>query len=316
MRVLLTGAFGNIGANAAAEIARRGHDLCCFDLPTHRNRRVERQLKTLVSFETRWGDLRDSQAVASAVQGQDIVVHLAFIIPPHSDRDPAMAEAVNIGGTQNLLKALEPQTRFIFASSVAVYGDQQHRNPPRTVDDPVQVTDLYTEQKIRCEVMVKALDQPWAILRFTAVQPLSLSNVDPLMFEVPLQQRIEFLDTRDAGLAVANAIESDAIWGKILLIGGGPACQMTYAEYLGQVLDMMGLPRLPAQAFSTSGFHTDWLDTSESQALLQYQRHDYPAFLGAMSKVLGWRTTFTRRLPGLVRWWLLRQSPYHSGKSS
>ncbi|MCI0709605.1 MAG: NAD(P)-dependent oxidoreductase [Chloroflexi bacterium] len=310
MKVLLTGAFGNIGSNAVVEIARKGYKLRCFDVPTRRNRQVAARLAREANFETVWGDLRNNEDVAKAVNGCDVVAHIAFIIPPHVDRNPDLAEAVNVGGTRNILDNLNG-AKLIFASSVATYGDMHDVPPPRRATDPQTPTDLYTEHKIQCEQMIRDSDVVWSIFRFSAVQPLHLGNVDPLMFEVPLDQRIEFLDTRDAGLAIANGVGHDEIWYKTLLIAGGKANQMVYDDYMGKIFDAMGVGRLPAQAFTTMRFHTDWMDTAESQALLQYQRYTFDEFIEELMRRLGIRRTLASKLPGIVKWWLLRQSPYY-----
>jgi UDP-glucose 4-epimerase len=310
LKVLLTGAFGNIGSNAVVEIARKGHELRCFDLPTRRNKRMAAQLAREADFEVVWGDLRNKEDVSTAVSGCDVVAHVGFIIPPHTDRNPELAEAVNVGGTRHILNSIG-DAKLIFSSSVATYGDMHDVPPPRKASDPQTATDLYTKHKIRCEQMIRESDIVWSIFRFSAVQPLNLGNVDPLMFEVPLDQRIEFLDTRDAGLAVANGVGHDDIWYKTLLIAGGKENQMLYDDYMGKIFDAMGVGRLPAEAFSTKRFHTDWMDTEESQALLQYQRYLFDEFIEELMRRLGIRRTLASLMPGVVKWWLLRQSPYY-----
>ncbi len=79
MRVLLTGAFGNVGQSALEELLRQGHRVRCFDLRTKANERAARRYGDRI--EVVWGDLRRPEEVARAVEGQDAVVHLAFIIP-------------------------------------------------------------------------------------------------------------------------------------------------------------------------------------------------------------------------------------------
>ena len=120
-----------------------------------------------------------------------------------------------------------PLSASPFTSSLHVYGRTQHLPPPRTVTDPVQPFEHYACHKVACEEMIRASGLSWAILRLAATLPLAL-KLDPGMFDVPLNNRIEYIHTRDVGLALANAVSSDDIWGKTLLIGGGPRCQFTY----------------------------------------------------------------------------------------
>jgi short-subunit dehydrogenase len=130
------------------------------------------------------------------------------------------------------------------------------------------------------------------------------------MFDVPLDNRIEYVHTRDVGLALANAASSDEIWGMTLHIGGGPRCQLTYAGMIGPILDAMGIGRLPPEAFATAQFATDWLDTGESQRLLRFQTRGLDDYVRDMSRLLGPRRLLVRLFRPMVRRALLRRSPH------
>jgi len=321
---MVTGAFGNVGESAVTELLKDGHWVRCFDLPTRANARKARKLEQFARqtpgrLEVLWGDLRQPADVARAVQDQEVVVHLAFIIPKmsatgvESEAQPELAEAVNVGGTRNLLTALEAQPtppRLIFASSLHVYGLTQHLPPPRTVADPPRPTEHYSRHKVACEEMIRVSGLQWAILRLAATLPLAI-RLDPGMFDVPLDNRIEFVHTRDVGLAIARAVRSDAVWGKTLLIGGGPRCQFRYGEMVERILDAMGVGMLPAAAFSTTPFATDWLDTAESQRLLQYQTRDLNDYVHDMVELLGPRRHLIRAFAPIVRAAVLARSPYY-----
>ncbi len=316
MNVLLTGAFGNVGTSALEELVKRGHKVRCFDLRTKANERVARRFGGRI--EVVWGDLRRPEDVAAAVQGQDVVIHLAFIIPKlsatgiESESQPDLAYAVNVGGTRNLIEALKAQPRppkIIFSSSIHVYGRTQHLPPPRTAAEPVQPTEHYSHHKIECERLVRESGLEWAIFRFAAALPLAL-KLDPGMFDVPLNNRMEFVHTRDVGLALANAVESTEIWGKVLLIGGGPRCQYIYREIVERVLDATGVGMLPEEAFGTTPFCTDWMDTAESERLLRYQQRDINDYTRDMVALMGYRRHLARVFRPIVRASLLKKSPY------
>ena len=316
MNVLLTGAFGNVGTSALEELSRQGHTVRCFDLKTRANEKRARKLGGQI--EVLWGDLRRPQDVAAAVRDQEVVVHLAFIIPKlsatgvESEDRPDWARAINVGGTRNLIeamRALSKPPRLIFASSYHVYGRTQDQPPPRTVSDPVQPIEHYAHHKVECEQMVRSSGLEWAILRLAAAMPFAM-RLDSGMFDVPLDNRIEFVHTRDVGLAIANAVSSQDVWGKILLIGGGRRCQYYYREIAQGVLDAIGVGMLPREAFSSTPFPTDWVDTAESQRLLRYQRRDLGDYIREMSALLGFRRRLIRLFRPLVRLWLLRKSPY------
>ena len=319
MRVLVTGGLGNVGRSCLAELLQQKHEVRCLELKTQAN---WKQAKRFVGkVELAWGDMRQPGDVASAAQGQDIVVHVAFILPPASDERPELAEAVNVGGTRNLLEAMKgltPPPRIIFISSFSVYGACQDKLPPRTVSDPVQPMDNYNRHKVECESMVRESGLDWCIFRLAMVPPKSLGGFTPKMFDTPPGQRTEFVHPDDVGLAVANAVTSDQVWGKTLHIGGGHSSQMYFRDFVGRMVEAMGIGRLPDRAFaSTACAFSDWIDTVESQRLLHYQRHSFEDFAREVAASLGPMRYALRLLSPLIRWWMLSQSPYYrAGKAN
>lgn len=318
MRVFLTGAFGNVGESTLFSLFEKDHDIRCFDIETSQNKKRQRELSKVGTFETVWGDITNPEIVEQAMQDIDCIIHLAAIIPPASDANSELARKVNVGGTLNLLNAAKKLTsppKFIFASSIATYGHCKGDGPPRTADDPQVPTDPYTEHKIECEGHVKKSGLPWTIVRFGVVTPLRIGlNVPSIMFDVPLKQRIEFVHTRDIGLACANAVTADSI-GKILLLGGGEHCRMTYREMMSRMLDAMGVGMLPESAFISpkcdeDWFHTDFMDTEESQRILQFQTRTFDQFVEEFKQVMGIKRHLARLFRPLVRWYLLSKSPY------
>ena len=316
MNILLTGAFGNVGTSALGELLKQGHRVRCFDLKTKMNEKAARRI--VDRAEVVWGDLRNPSDVTAAVRDQDVVAHLAFIIPKlsatgvESEKRPDWARVINVGGTQNVIEAMKAQPhppKLVFASSLHVYGLTQDQPPPRTVSDPVRPLEHYARHKVECEQMVRTSGLEWAILRFAAAMPISL-KLDPGMFDVPLGNRMEFVHTRDVGLAVANAAASPHVWGRLLLIGGGSRCQYYYREIVERVLTAAGVGMLPEAAFTTAPFATDWLDTSESQRLLQYQQRDLGDYIREVVAALGPRRRLAQAFRPLVRYSLVRQSPY------
>jgi len=317
MKVLLTGAFGNIGTNAIEKLIEQGHQVRCFDLKTRENKRTAQRFKQPI--EVVWGDVRRPDDVAASVQDQDVVIHLAFIMPPASDNRPEWAREINVGGTHNLLhamKTLSPPPKIIFASSFSVFGDTQNQPPPRTVSDPVQPVDNYTHHKVECERLIQESGLDWAVFRFAVVPPMSLSGVEelPKMFDFPLDTRIEFAHPRDAGLALANGVSCEEVWGKILLIGSGPGGQLYYRDFIGRMMNAMGIGMLPERAFGSKAAYNDWLDTSESQRLLNYQQHSFDDFVQEVASLLGFKRYLIPLFRPLARRWILGKSPYYKVK--
>ena len=313
MKVVVTGAFGNIGWSAVQELARQGHTVRCFARYTPARRRAAGRLGA--PLELVWGDLRRPADLRAAVRGQDAIVHLAAILPPASEERPGPARETNVEGTRLLLAAARGEPcppRVLLASTFDVFGHTQHLPPPRRAGDPVAATDHYTAHKLACEELVRRSGLTWAIFRFADVPPLAGRRPHPIMFRIPLDTRFEVLHPADAALAIANALHCPDVWGRVSLIGGGPACQVRYRDYLGAMLDALGIGRLPEAAFGHEPYPTDWLDTAESQRLLRYQRHSFEEVVRDVARALGPAPVLLRPLRPLARWWILRLSPYWS----
>lgn len=311
MKILLTGAFGNLGLSTLEELLRQGHQVRCFVSRRKVHRRTARRFGGKI--ELLQGDMRAPADLTQAVQDQEVIIHLAYMLPPPSEDHPDLARAINVDGTRSLLDAarsLPRPPRFFFASSFDVFGYTQDQPPPRKVTDPVQATDHYSGHKLACEALVKASGLEWTIFRFADIPPLGLRSPHPIMFRIPLSTRFEVIHPADAGLAIANAMHTQEVWGQTLLIGGGPHCQIRYRDYLGRMLDLMGIGMLPERAFGTAPYCTDWLDTEESQRLLHYQRSSFDDILEQLRRIVGPRRHLTALVRPVARWYLLRMSPY------
>lgn len=279
MRVLLTGAFGNIGQHTLRELLAAGHRVRCFDVDSPSNRAAAARHGNVL--ELHWGDIRDRQALARAVSGQEAVVHDAALIPPASEEDAERTRSVNVDGTRVLIACCEaqaPRPRLVFASSISVFGTTQDLPPPRTLDDPIAPCDVYSASKAECEERIRGSGLEWVILRFAGAAPLGLDFRRALgaaaFLRLDPHNRFEFLHPADAGLAQARAVDAQGLRNAVLLVGGGPRCQVRLRDLMGAITEAMGLGRLPDQAFGRDPYYTDWIDTRESQARLGYQRHD------------------------------------------
>jgi UDP-glucose 4-epimerase len=315
MKVLLTGAFGNIGSSTLNELLDRGHQVRCFDVKTRENIKAARKIKG--KAEVFWGDLLSSEDVNEAVRGQEAIVHLAFVIPTlsstgvSSEDNPEWAREINVGGTKRILEAMRAQPsppKILFSSSLHIYGRTNDQPPPRLVTDPPKPIEHYAKHKVECEQLIRDSDLTWSIFRLGAALPVRLV-VDPGMFDVPLDNRIEFVHTKDVGLAIANALDEDRVWGKVLHIGGGSRCQLYQREILDGVLDAVGIGMLPEEAFTKTPFPTDWLDTSESQEILGFQQRTLQDYIQDVESMLGYRRKLVRLFRPAIRSWLLSKSP-------
>ncbi len=314
-RVLITGAFGNIGSHVVRAVLDRGDTPICFDTHTSLNRKAA---KGLSGCETAWGDIREEASVRDAVEGADRVIHLAAIIPPHSESNPAIARAVNVEGTRNLTRAMkqtESCRRIVFASSIAVHGIRPLDAEPLRSDAPYAPLDHYSNHKVECEAIVKSSGLDWTILRIAVCPPIKAAKgfADiAASFELPTEERIEICHPADVGLAMSNAGASDRSIGKALLLGGGESCRHTAYEMMTRYLEAAGIGPLPRTAYATErSIPGGWVDTKESQALLSYQRHTLDDLVEALEKELGLKRLAARIFAPLIRRQILKLSPYY-----
>jgi UDP-glucose 4-epimerase len=318
LKVLLTGAFGNVGQNTLKQLIMRDHDVTCFDLPNSTNKKICTKLSKEFQFKMIWGDILNKKDLNKAIQGIECIIHLAAVIPPLSEKNPNLARRVNVEGTRNLIdaaKTLPNRLRFIIASSASVHGVTMHLKPPVSVNTPLNPSDNYSHTKVECEKMLRESGLPWMILRLAAVSVEKIPHkFDSLLFEMPLQQRIEFVSSNDCGIAFANAVTTENV-NKVFLIGGGEGCQLLERDFLKGFFDAFGLKMFPEKAFKVvkkkdDWFYIDWMDTKESQKILQFQTETFQQYVNKMKKDFRMRRLGIIIISPLAKLALLRKSPY------
>ena len=81
-------------------------------------------------------------------------MHLAAIVgDPACGRDPALSDAVNVGGTRALVKDARAAgvERFVFASTCSNYGRMADPTVPIDESGELSPVSLYAEQKVTME---------------------------------------------------------------------------------------------------------------------------------------------------------------------
>jgi len=268
-----------------------------------------------------YADLLDADAIAECVSRHRpaAIVHLAAMLAPASYRNPVLARKINVEGTHNLVaaaRALPEPPLFVDASSASVYGSRnRHTHPERiTAETPVNPIDQYGEDKVLAEEVVRASGLPYALLRLGGVISTDVSmnfNTDylVLMRATPRDNQLHTVDARDVALAFANAVDRrDAVNGKMLLIGGDDTHLHSFRDVEDDIMQAVGLGRLgpsaslPGDPDDDRGWgFTGFFDTSEAQALLEFQEHSWSETLAWVADSLGRLRPVLRLLGPLIR---------------
>ena len=127
MKCVIFGGGGFIGSTIADSLLRQGHELRIFERP-----RVEPYRQFLARERVEWvtGDLQSAHDVSAAIDGADVVLHLAYTtLPKNSNEDPIFDVQSNVVATLQMLNAMviKKIPKIIYISSGGtVYGIPQY----------------------------------------------------------------------------------------------------------------------------------------------------------------------------------------------
>lgn len=119
-------------------------------------------------------DVRDA-SLGDVLRGADAVMHLAFVVERTGGRPPEEVEAINVGGSQNVLrKALEAGvSQVVYASSVASYGLRHTGGEIVTEDAPTVGSEdfYYARHKGMVERWLDAFEPTAPSMRIARLRP-------------------------------------------------------------------------------------------------------------------------------------------------
>jgi len=244
--VLVTGADGFIGSHVVEHVLAHGGTVRAFCI--YNSRGSLGWLDESESFtaavrsgraEVVLGDIRDAEHVSSAVEGVDLVLHLAALIAiPHSYVAPRSYVDTNVTGTLNVLEAVRRYgiARMINTSTSEVYGTPE--SVPIREDHALRGQSPYSATKIAadklCEAYALSFDTPVVTLRpfntygprqsARAVIPTVLSQLlagaKQLRLGAITPQR-DFTFVTDTALGFVRAGVADLQPGEVVQLGTG-----------------------------------------------------------------------------------------------
>jgi UDP-glucose 4-epimerase len=152
-RIIVTGGAGYVGRIVTRQLYD-DHDVCVVDAMRYGNDRLHAGDLGKIRLETI--DIRNGEQVLAVVEqfAPDVIIHLAAMhYIPDCERDPQAALETNEVGTVNMLLAAPRGSRFVLASSAAVYRpDEALHSELRSEIGP---SDVYGFTKLHCEHFVR-----------------------------------------------------------------------------------------------------------------------------------------------------------------
>jgi len=154
--MLITGGAGFIGTNTIRQLLATGQQVTVLDnFATGYRANLADILDSITLIE---GSVDDAHVLASAMQGQDVVLHLAAIgSVPRSFKEPLVSHGANATGFLQVLQTCINLgvKRLVYASSSSVYGD--HPALPKTEADTGNILSPYAATKALNEAYARTL---------------------------------------------------------------------------------------------------------------------------------------------------------------
>ncbi len=159
-KILVTGADGFIGSHLVEALIAHSADVkafCYYNSFGSWGWLDTVSAEVMSEVEIFMGDVRDPNGVRTAMQGQDVVMHLAALIGiPFSYHSPDSYVDTNVKGTLNVLQAARDlgTERVVVTSTSEVYGTAQY--VPIDEAHPRQGQSPYSATKIAADAMAES----------------------------------------------------------------------------------------------------------------------------------------------------------------
>ncbi len=172
-KILVTGADGFIGSHLTERLVLEGYDVRAFVYYNSFNSNgwldtLVPEVKTKIQIFA--GDIRDPNGVRKAMEGIDVVFHLAALIAiPFSYHSPDSYIDTNVKGTLNVIQAARDNNvkRILITSTSEVYGTAMF--VPITEEHPKQPQSPYSASKIGADCIAesfyRSFDLPVTLVR-------------------------------------------------------------------------------------------------------------------------------------------------------
>ncbi len=258
MKTLVTGAAGFIGSALVDRLLAAGYTVVGFDnFSTGREWFLQDALRS-PGFRLVRGDLVDTAAIVAAMDGVDVVFHLAANADVRfGTNHPTRDLEQNTICTSNVLEAMRitGTKRIVFSSTGSVYGDANVFPTPENAPFPVQ-TSLYGASKLACEGLISAYCEGFGftayIFRFVSILGERYTHghiydfynqllADPTQLRVlgNGRQRKSYLYVQDCLNAILIALEKAGGKVNVFNLGTDEYCEVN--DSISWIVEHLGL---------------------------------------------------------------------------
>ncbi|MGB9907568.1 MAG: SDR family oxidoreductase [Candidatus Saccharicenans sp.] len=289
-KYLVTGGAGFIGSHLVEKLVSLGCQVRVLDdFSTGKEENIAHLSDRIEVWR---GDIRDREFCQQAARGMEVILHQAALASvPRSVSEPILAHEINVTGTLNLLlAAAETGVRsFVFASSSAVYGDDQ--TFPKKEGQEGQALSPYGAQKLAsekyCQVFSRLFNFNAVNLRYfnvfgprqdpgsqyAAVIPIFITRMlegkPPVIFGDGSQAR-DFIYVENVVQANLLAAEAENFRGEVFNIG--TSVRITVKELADILNSLLGLSLSPVYAEPRPGdIHESYADISQAEKRLHFR---------------------------------------------
>ena len=315
--IFLTGATGNMGGATLDELMQRSDRFRVRALvrPQDKGHPILKRYAGNPALEVVWGDLTQYEDVLRGVSGADQVLHIGGLVSPFADHHPELTMTVNVGGAQNIVRAIKAQaepdrTALVYIGTVAQTGDRSAPIHWGRTGDPIKISsfDQYAVSKTMAEAIVAESGlKRWVSLRQTGILHTNMWKIhDPIVFHNPWNGVFEWITVGDSGHLAANLCEDsvpEELWRGFYNIGGGEGMRTVTHAFAAATAGALGAKDFrTTQAphwSATRNFHGQWYsDSDRLEALVPYRREGLADFHAALSRAVPWYVKLGARYAG------------------
>lgn len=156
--ILITGGAGFIGSHLADRLVDLASEVVVFDNLSAGSLSNLKECLKRRNFRFVKGDLLDPKAIAKAVEGRDLIFHLAANPEVRIGAEDTKVDfEQNLVATRNLLEAarVAKVEGVVFTSTSTVYGEASTMPTPEDYG-PLKPISLYGASKLGCEALLSA----------------------------------------------------------------------------------------------------------------------------------------------------------------